>query len=199
MPHTAIVVVWRRSTAYCRRGGVLMATARAQCETCGNGFLGTPRSRYCTPACRQKAHRRRGGRERNAEDRNVTVVVATAPAGGHTAEALAMLTELDAELADSAAEFGEDLAYSAADRAAREAAAFAIDRTVWLRSAYDGAGGDAGLRLKLMAELRLTEQAAVKLLRQVNTDPPAGEPSTTSQKASAAAARRWKKDRARRG
>ncbi|MDZ7884741.1 MAG: hypothetical protein U5N53_18470 [Mycobacterium sp.] len=111
-----------------------------------------------------------------------------------------MLTELDAELADSAAEFGEDLAYSAADRAAREAAAFAIDRTVWLRSAYDEcSSGDAGLRLKLMAELRLTEQAAVKLLRQVNTDPPAGEPSTTSQKASAAAARRWKKDRARRG
>lgn len=89
-----------------------------------------------------------------------------------------MLAELDAELADSAAEFGEELAYSAADRAAREAAACEIDRTVWLRSAYDAAVDDPALRLKLMAELRLTEQAAVKLLRQ-GEHRSAGRPAVT--------------------
>ncbi|MEX7474576.1 hypothetical protein AB4Z39_33335 [Mycobacterium adipatum] len=143
-----------------------MATAHAKCKTCGNRFLGTPRSRYCTPACRQKAHRRRGGKrnaDRNAEDRSVTVSVTAA---GHTAEALAVLAELDAELADSAAEFGEELAYSAADRAAREAAACEIDRTVWLRSAYDAAVDDPAL----LARERDRARPDPRLMRLQHTD-----------------------------
>jgi hypothetical protein len=150
--------------------------------------LGTPRRQYCTTACRQKAHRQRAGGDRNA-DRNAKPVTVTVPAGGpgHTAEALAVLADLDAELAANARDAGElsPLELSAADQALREMIADAIDRKVWLTQAY-GSTEDVALRVKLCTELRLTEQAAARWLRVIDTEIP--EPmSRKSQKAQQAA------------
>lgn len=165
-----------------------MATERRKCVTCGNGFLGTPRAKYCAHACKQKAHRRRAVSDRNA--RTVTVTGPAPPSSAlqrHTAEALAVLADIDAELAANAREAGDltPLELSAADHALREMIADAIDRKVWLSEAY-GATEDIGLRVKLCTELRLTEQAAARWLRQLDTSLPAPMP-LASQKAQRAA------------
>jgi hypothetical protein len=106
-----------------------------------------------------------------------------------------VLAELDAELADSSAEFeqkyGDPLDYSAADRAVREMVACEIDRKVWLLAAYDRAGDDVALRVKLATELRLTEQSVARLLRQINTGPPPEPLSQKSKKAQRAAYVKW--------
>jgi hypothetical protein len=148
--------------------------------------------------CKQKAHRGRGGK-RNA-DRNADTVTVTAPTTViplvRSAEAVAVLAELDAELAENSRELGEPLDYSAAERVVREMVASEIDRKVWLSEAYNGAGNDVGLRVKLATELRLTEQSVARLLKQINTDLP--EPVTpTSRKARQAANTRWQSERSR--
>jgi hypothetical protein len=165
-----------------------VATEVRKCSTCGNGFLGTPRAQYCSSACKQQAHRRRTGGKRNA-DRNEAAVTVLPAEGVHTSEAVAVLAELDADLAANAEESGESVDWSAADWVVREAIASAIDRKVWLSEAYSAAA-DVMLRLKLSTELRLTEQAIARLLRQIKTELP--EPmSRTSQKAQRAANMRW--------
>ena len=110
--------------------------------------------------------------------------------GGHTAAALEVLRGLDIELAENAEELGEQLAWSAAERTVRELIAAEIDRKVWLSDAYRDAGDDVGLRVRLATELRLTEQAVARLLKQVKTDLPPPF-SRRSQKAQQAARARW--------
>lgn len=176
-----------------------MSTERRKCSTCGNGFLGTLRAQYCSTACRQKAHRRRSGRDRNA-DRNETAVTVmstlSAPPSGrvHTAEALAVLAALDAELADNAEQLGleEPLEWSAAERVLLKLIADSIDRRVELQHRYDESDDDR-LQLKFATELRLLETSLGRLLKSVKTDLPAA-PSRKSQKASQAAHARWGRD-----
>lgn len=172
-----------------------MAVERRKCVACGDGFLGTPRAQYCSTACRQKAHRHRAGRKRDA-DRNATRVTVTAPAAGgvRTAEAQAVLAALDAELEDNAEQLGlgEPLEWSAAEKTLLELIADTIDRRVDLLARYQAAEEDR-MRLKLATELRLLETSLARLLKQIRTDLPAA-PSRTSQKAAQAAYARWGRD-----
>ncbi|BCO63533.1 hypothetical protein MINTM006_34830 [Mycobacterium intracellulare] len=115
-------------------------------------------------------------------------------AGGHCAEAVSVLASVRAELAENSEFHGEDLAFSAAEEAVLELVADAIDRKVDLSAQYADTD-DAKLQLKLAVEIRLTESAIAKLLKQIRTDVPAApEPqSHVSRKASQAAKARWRR------
>jgi len=78
-------------------------TGKRTCSACGNAFIGRASASYCSPACKQRAHRSRKGANRNAP--RVTVL---APGGrrGHSAEAVALLAELDLELSENSADLG---------------------------------------------------------------------------------------------
>jgi len=163
--------------------------AKRTCVDCGNGFIGSPRARYCSPACKQRAHRSRKGSNRNAP----SVTVLTPGRGCHSAEAVALLAELDAELAENSTARGlvDPLAWSAAEQAIRESLAWTVDRMVDLRARYH-ASDDDKVRLKISGELRLLETNLARLLKGVSTDLPA-QPSIRSRKASRAANARWRR------
>ncbi|RFZ05431.1 hypothetical protein VIMS_04933 [Mycobacterium marinum] len=186
----------------------VIALAKIKCSSCPNTFIGRAGSRYCSPACKQRAHR--ANRNANAEtvtDTEAERVTVTAPAGkgsrfkrdqvtakvdvtgGHSAEAVALLQKLDAELAENAEQLGEPLSWSAADVAIRELVADTIDRRSELKALYRSTKDDK-LRLKIAGELRLIESALARLLVRIKTDLPAA-PSKTSRKATAAARARW--------
>lgn len=162
-----------------------MGAAKKKCASCGDGFIGRSNAAYCSPTCRQRAHRGRGTRKRHGR-RNVSHLPTA-----HSAEAVALLDELDAELADNSAEQGrlEPLVWSAAEQAVREAIACTVDRKVDLWARYH-ASDDDKMRVKLSGELRLLETSLARLLKSVSTDPPA-TPSLRSEKASRAANMRW--------
>jgi hypothetical protein len=105
---------------------------------------------------------------------------------------VALLDELDVELADNSAERGElePLVWSAAEQAVREAIACTVDRKVDLWARYH-ASDDDKMRVKLSGELRLLETSLARLLKSVSTDLPA-TPSLRSEKASRAANKRWR-------
>lgn len=91
-----------------------------------------------------------------------------------SAEARKVLRELDAELAQSAIRLGEpSLEWSAAERVILDQIADGIDRKVDLLEAYSTAVDDPKARVKLSSELRLLEQSIARLLRHINTEPPA--------------------------
>jgi hypothetical protein len=163
----------------------LMGAAKKKCASCGDGFIGRSNAAYCSPTCRQRAHRGRGARKRYAKRDGSRLPAA------HCVEAVALLDELDAELADNSAEQGllEPLVWSAAEQAVREAIACTVDRKVDLWARYH-ASDDDGMRVKLSGELRLLETSLARLLKSVSTDLPAS-PSIRSEKASRAAHRRW--------
>ena len=71
----------------------------------------------------------------------------------------------------TAEELGERLAWSAAERLLREAVADAVDRKVDLKHRWAASTQDAA-RVKLSAELRLTEGEIARLLRGIKTDLP---------------------------
>ncbi|MDP7731509.1 hypothetical protein [Mycobacterium sp. TY813] len=113
----------------------------------------------------------------------------------HSQEALDLLAALAAEAAENAEARGEPpLAdgeddWSAAERAVLEMVACSVDRKVDLSARYL-ATDDEKLRIKIATELRLLQGHIANLLKQVKTDLP--EPVTrVSQKARAAAQRRW--------
>lgn len=162
-----------------------MGAARKKCASCGDGFIGRSNAAYCSPTCRQRAHRGRGSRKRNANSD-----VSRLPAA-HTVEAIELLDELDAELANNTAEQGllEPLVWSAAEQAIRESIACTVDRKLDLWARYH-ASDDDGMRVKLSGELRLLEASLARLLKSVSTDLPAA-PSVRSEKASRAANKRW--------
>jgi hypothetical protein len=169
----------------------LTATVEAKagkqtCSSCGGAFIGRAGASYCSPACKQRAHRSRKGANRNASG----VTVTAAPAGARAAEAVALLDALDQDLAAAGAERGESLMWSAQDEAIRELIASAVDREVWLRAATCSSTDDLKLRMKLSAELRLTEAHRARLIRQIKTDLPAPE-SFRTRKARSAARARW--------
>ena len=181
-----------------------MATVLRTCVACGNGFVGRGRAVFCSAACRQRGYRSRKAGDRNAAsvtnsggridtvqtgDGVVAVLPGVSTGRVHTAEALAVLAELDGELAENAEELGEQLAWSAAEKTVRELIADTIDRRGGLLQLYQGAENGA-LRVRLSAELRLLETSLARLLKQVKTDLP--QPMTRrSQKAAQAARVRW--------
>lgn len=165
------------------------ASGKRTCVACGNGFIGGARASYCSPACKQRAHRSRRAGKGNA--RSVTVTVATPVAAApHSPEAVALLAELDAELAEYSAARGllEPLVFSAAERAILESIARNVDRTVDLWACYR-ASDDDQTRAKLSAELRLLETGLKGLLAAVKTDIPAPK----SARAVHAAETRWRR------
>lgn len=112
----------------------------------------------------------------------------------HGPAALRVIGELEDELAASGARAGQELCWDAADRALLDLIAAALDRGTDLAADYQLAE-DAKSRMKLSAELRLTEQAIARMLKQVKTDVP--QPmSITSMKAQRAARARWDKPHA---
>ena len=83
--------------------------------------------------------------------------------------------------------------WTAADRELLTLIGDTIDRRVDLAAHYANAD-DVKSRVKLSAELRLTEGALSRLLKQVQTDVPAPESQTTI-KARRAARARWDRER----
>lgn len=183
--------------------------AKITCASCTNTFIGRAGSRYCSPACKQRAHR--ANRNANAEtvtDTEAERVTVTAGkgarfkrdpvtakvdvTGGHSAEAVALLQKLDAELAENAKVLGKALKWSASETAILELVADTIDRRGELQGLYESTKDDK-LRLKLAGELRLIEAALARLLAKIKTDLPE-PPSKTSRKAAAAARVRWDRD-----
>jgi hypothetical protein len=165
------------------------ASGKRTCASCGNGYIGGARASYCSPACKQRAHRSRKGAKGNA--RGVTVAAATpGAAGAHSPEAVALLAELDAELAENSAAHGllEPLVFSAAERALLVSIARNVDRTVDLWARYHASDDDSA-RAKLSAELRLLETSLKGLLGAVKTDLPAPK----SARAVHAAETRWRR------
>jgi hypothetical protein len=182
--------------------GALIRMPKKACASCGNNMIGGARARYCSPACKQRAHRSRKGANRNGSRQSVTVPATggqpTVHGGGqsHCAEALALLASLDAELAANAEELGQELEFSAAENVVRGLIADTVDRRVDLWARYH-ASDQTKERLTLSAEIRLLDTSLARLLRQVSPDVPEPQ-SRTSQKAAAAAAVRWRRDGAHR-
>jgi hypothetical protein len=172
-----------------------MAAAKKVCASCNEGFIGRSGASYCSPRCKQRAHRSRKGRKGNAQPaKRVTATARTgATAGAHCAEARALLAALDAELKENSEERGlsddEALSWSAAESAVLDMVACAVDRKVDLWARYL-ASDDDKVRVKLSTEIRLLESSIARLLKQVSTDLPEPE-SRVSQKARAAARVRW--------
>lgn len=191
---------------------------KKSCLRCGNGFIGRTNAAYCSPACRLRAHRGRGGSDETASatneagsgetdetvsqpkrrrPRQPSVTVAAGQEHSHTPEAVALLAALNAEAAENAEARGDPpLAdgqddWSAAERVVLEMIACAVDRKVDLSARYSAAD-DEKLRIKLSGELRLLQGHIAQLLKQVKTDLP-DPPTRVSQKASAAAQVRWRR------
>jgi hypothetical protein len=99
----------------------------------------------------------------------------------------------DAELAASAAHSGEALEWSAAEEDIIGMIGQAVDWREELSAAYRAAEG-IGTRLKIATEIRLTEQAIARLLKQVSTEVPAPM-LVTSMKPQRAANSRWDRER----
>ena len=149
-----------------------MPAAMKQCSSCGNDFRGGSRAAYCSATCRQRARRARIGRNRDKGD-TPPVTVATAT-GVRSAQARAVLDGLDAELAANAEQLGQQLEWSAAERAIRDLIADTVDRRTDLLRLYR-ATDDGALMVKLSAELRLLETSLARLLKQVKTELPAAD------------------------
>lgn len=167
-----------------------MSAAVKTCPSCGNEFEAS-RAAYCSPACKQRAHRLRGMANRNA-NRNASAVTVAAPvAGGRTDEAQRVLTALDAELKGNGDQLGQSLRWTAAECALLDLIGDAIDRRVGLQKMYEDADGDDAMaKARLAGEIRLIEAHLARLLKQVRTDLPA-PPSRRSEKARRAAYARW--------
>jgi hypothetical protein len=161
-------------------------TSWLTCARCGNRFIGRAGAKFCGPACKQKAYRSRKG---DAPPATVLASGVHDASRTHTSEALALLAELDAELAENSADRGllEPLEWSAAERAVRESIACTVDRKVDLWARYR-ASDDDKVRVKISGELRLLETSLSRLLKSVDTDLPAEK----SARASHAANARWR-------
>ena len=143
----------------------MAAAAKKKCAACGDGFIGRSNAAYCSPACRQRAHRGRGAQNRNASAVTVSEVVSGPPrCGSRSAQAEAVLRSLDAQLALVGQERGEEIEWSPQEQFQLELLAAEIDRTVDLAAMYEGCGEDVKLRVKLSAELRLLRQSTARMI-----------------------------------
>ena len=111
----------------------------------------------------------------------------------HSRAARRIRRDLEEELADSAAEAGTELVWTAADRAILDRISATVDHISDLSRDYAAAADDVKLRMKLAGEIRLLDALLARLLKQVKTEPPA-EPSLRSVKAQRAARVRWDRD-----
>jgi hypothetical protein len=101
-----------------------------------------------------------------------------------------LLAALDAELADASRQSGRDLQWSAAESQILFMLGEAVDRKVELSALYRKGGIRPAEKVRLATEIRLSEQAISRLLRQVSTEV-AVPMSITSQNASKASRARW--------
>lgn len=115
----------------------------------------------------------------------------------HSSQARKLRRELDAQLAEAAAESGTELTFSAEEEQLIEQIMATIDRREELQSLYDAAE-DIKDKVKLAGEVRLSEGHIERMLRRVSTEAPAqAKPmSKTSMMASRAANARWARERA---
>lgn len=109
----------------------------------------------------------------------------------HSPEARRVRSELDKQLAASAAVSGRDLVWTAQDKVILGLIVSSIDRKCDLQRDYSAAV-DAQTRVKVSAELRLVEASIERFLRRIHTELPAPL-NRRSQKAQAAARVRWSK------
>jgi hypothetical protein len=110
------------------------------------------------------------------------------PPAGRSSEARKLLEGLERELESSSQRLGQKLEWSAAERAILGLIAGAVDRRVELADTYERS--EPKVKVKVSAELRLMEQSIARLLKYINTDPPAPK-SLRSVKATRAARARW--------
>lgn len=108
-----------------------------------------------------------------------------------------MLRDLDKELESASKRAHKKLEWSAAERAILGLIGDHFDRISELRAAYASAAedGEVKVQIKLSTELRLLEQSAARLLKQIKTDLPAPD-SKTTVRARAAANTRWERNAA---
>lgn len=104
--------------------------------------------------------------------------------------------DLDKELESASVRAHRKLEWSAAELAVLGLIEADFDRISDLRAAYVAAveAGEVKVQIKLSTELRLLEQSAARLLKQIKTDLPAPE-SATTRRARAAANTRWERGR----
>lgn len=164
-----------------------MAGTKIVCATCGDRFIGRSNATYCSAPCRKRAYRARSGANRPvSRPADVTV---TEPPSGHCREAQAVIDALNSEMASHADLLGQPLKWSAAEAAILELIAETFDRRADIQRRYEAADDDRAA-VRFSAELRLLEQSAARLLKQVRTEPPAPR-SLRSVKAARAAHARW--------
>lgn len=114
--------------------------------------------------------------------------------GTHSPEAVALLAQLDEDLAKSSKRSGKTLVWTTADRQVIDLIASTVDRRADLHRLYAAlAADDIKMRIKLSAELRLIESSLARLMKMVSTEIPAPM-SLRSVKAQRAANVRWAKD-----
>lgn len=115
----------------------------------------------------------------------------------HTAEAVKLLADLDADLAAAGEAIGDELLWDTNDTEIREALALTVDRRARLRQVW-ATTKDESLLVKLSVELRQLDSAIVKMLTELRSamEPPQPQ-SLTSIKARRAADTRWQRERER--
>src|ERR1700737_4591101 len=106
-----------------------------------------------------------------------------------------IVRDLQRELEQASAEQGRELVFSAAESAILGQISSILDRKREFLVLYQDAE-DTKVKLKISAEVRLLEQAAARLVKDVKTDIPA-PPGMRTVKAQRAARARW--DRSRSG
>lgn len=118
-----------------------------------------------------------------------------------SAEARRIRRELEKELEEASSLAGETVELSAAERAVLDLILDDFDRISELRSAYTTAAeaGETKLQIKVSTELRLLEQSAARLLKQIKTDLPTAPEGRATVKNRNAANVRWERDRFQRG
>jgi hypothetical protein len=118
----------------------------------------------------------------------------------YSPEGRKIVRELRNELKEAGESIGQELVFGAAEEALIEQIADILDRKHDLNQAYADAD-DTELRIKLSTEIRLLEGAVERLLRRVNTEPPAQAKaqSKVSRQAQRSAEKRWAQVRSGRG
>lgn len=106
-----------------------------------------------------------------------------------SAEARRLLRELDKDLAAASVRQGQAVVWSPQEQAILAQIASILDRKADFLKAYE-ASDEVKVRLKISAEVRLLEQAAARLVKEIKTDIPAA-PTLRSRNASKAATARW--------
>jgi hypothetical protein len=107
-----------------------------------------------------------------------------------SAETRKTLRELDRQLGQASVRHGVRLHWSAQERVVLAQISSILDRKSELFGLYSEAP-DTKTKLKLSAELRLLEQAAARLVREIKSDLPSALASLRTTKAQRAANTRW--------